>query len=277
MSDDQLAADSLAFLKLGGSLITEKSRPQTLRPAVLQRLCREIAGGLSASPGLRLVLGHGSGSFGHTVASQYGTRQGVQTQDQWSGFAEVWRQAATLNHQVMQALHREGIPALAFPASASAVVRDVEVQAWELGPLLAGLNRGLLPVVYGDVAFDHLRGGTILSTEDIFVYLAGVLRPRRILLAGMEAGVWSDYPDRRKLIAEVTPQNVEQVLAGMPGAAGPDVTGGMAGKIRQMVDLACRFPEIEIRIFSGENAGTLQRVLAGGQAGTRVGAGTLPG
>ena len=58
----------LIFLKLGGSLLTDKTRPQALRPDVLGRLAGEIAAALAARPALWLLIGHGSGSFGHVAA-----------------------------------------------------------------------------------------------------------------------------------------------------------------------------------------------------------------
>ncbi|MFN2297565.1 MAG: uridylate kinase, partial [Anaerolineales bacterium] len=73
------------FLKLGGSLITEKGRARTARPDVLRRLADEIAQARNASPDLQIVLGHGSGSFGHTVAQQFGTAGGVRTAEEWRG------------------------------------------------------------------------------------------------------------------------------------------------------------------------------------------------
>ena len=72
-------------------------------------------------------------------------------------------------------------------------------------PIRAALSNGLLPVIHGDVAFDEIRGGTILSTEDLFAHLAHQLHPQRILLAGLEAGVWADFPAHKHLLAEITP------------------------------------------------------------------------
>jgi isopentenyl phosphate kinase len=43
-------------------------------------------------------------------------------------------------------------------------------------------------------------GGTILSTEDLFTYLAGLLHPEQILLAGNEPGVWADFPKNSRLL-----------------------------------------------------------------------------
>ena len=266
----QIDSLSYTFLKLGGSLITEKSRPRTPRLEALARLSQEIAAARSARPDLRLVVGHGSGSFGHIPARRYGTRQGVQTPEGWLGFAEVWKEAAALDHLVLDALQTAGLPAISFPASASLLARDGQVVRWELGPLTSALQAGLLPVIYGDVVFDQALGGTIFSTEDLFAALASHLPPTRLLLAGIEAGVWADFPRRTRLIAEITPANLPEVSAALKGSAAPDVTGGMSSKVTQMLDLAVRLPRLEIVIFSADRPGLLQHVLAGGAAGTVI-------
>ena len=49
----------MIFLKLGGSLITDKTGVEAARPAVLARLAAEIAAARAAQPGLPLLIGHG--------------------------------------------------------------------------------------------------------------------------------------------------------------------------------------------------------------------------
>ncbi len=120
----------LVFLKLGGSLITDKTQPYTARLDELADLAAQIKHALQTRPNLLLVLGHGSGSFGHTAAKKYGTRDGdpaplapsghsphllrkwgePEEGNYWNGFAEVWYQATTLNRYVIQALHEAGLP-----------------------------------------------------------------------------------------------------------------------------------------------------------------------
>jgi isopentenyl phosphate kinase len=51
-------------------------------------------------------------------------------------------------------------------------------------------------------------GGTILSTEDLFVYLAESLKPKSILIAGLEEGVFSDYPACHSVIPKLSPGNI---------------------------------------------------------------------
>lgn len=260
----------LQLLKLGGSLITEKNQTRTPRPDVLARLAGEIASVWSPRTGMRLILGHGAGSFGHVSAKQYGTRQGVNTPQGWRGFAEVWWDASALNRIVMESLTNAGLPAIALPPSASVIARDGQVERWDLGPLQAALQAGLLPVVFGDVIFDTVRGGTILSTEDLFAHLARQLRPGRLLLAGIESGVWADYPQNQQLVKTITPESLAQVAPALGGSAATDVTGGMASKVQEMLALVGEIPGLEVLIFSGERPGLVREALCGANVGTVI-------
>lgn len=260
----------LVFLKLGGSLITDKSRAHTARAEVIRRLAQEIAVARRANPALRLLLGHGSGSYGHVAAHRHGTRQGVHTPEAWRGFVEVWREAAALNHRVVAALHAEGLPAVALPASAAVTAVEGRVAQWNVDPIQSALAVGLLPVIYGDVVFDEALGGTILSTEDLFAHLVIELPPQRLLLAGLEPGVWADYPACSRLETVITPQTYADIEPVLGGSAAMDVTGGMASKVAQALDWVQLVGGLEVMIFSGEVPGAVERALAGERLGTCV-------
>jgi isopentenyl phosphate kinase len=286
----------ITLIKLGGSLITDKTLPYTPRLDVLKRLSAEIADARQADPELTLVLGHGSGSFGHTAAKQHGTREGLPLPVQrtpspifplgntgqvkengggeggayWQGFTEVWWQASALNRYVMQSLTEAGIPSLALAPVSAVIARDGRVARWDLEPLKRALAAGLIPVVYGDVIFDEVRSGTILSTEDLFEHLAIELQPERILLAGLEEAVWDDFPAKMRRIERITPALFETLRAKLGGSHGADVTGGMESKVRQMLSLAKRVPGLQAHIFSGEIPGNLVRALGGETLGTRI-------
>jgi isopentenyl phosphate kinase len=282
----------LLMLKLGGSLITDKDRPYTPRHDVLDDLidqigrCLEGAGqsrAVSASEAgenpWQLILGHGSGSFGHTAALQHRTHDGVQAEaasparqagSYWKGFAEVHFRAAQLNGFVMEALHHRGVPAVAFPPSASVVAEGGQIQRWDLTGIHSALAAGLVPVVYGDVVFDKARGGSILSTEDLFLHLALQLQPSRILLAGREAGVWADFPKRSHLLAEITPKMRSSDLNNLGGSLSSDVTGGMASKVHRMLDLVRDVPGLTVHVFSGVEPRALERSILGERMGTTL-------
>lgn len=259
---------NLQFLKLGGSLITDKHSPSTVRLDVINRCAAEIGAFRNADPDARLLIGHGSGSFGHFPAKKHNTRAGVKTEEQWQGFVEVWQQANALDHIVVDALRNAGVPALTFPPSAMVGASDGSIKSWDLAPVHAALDHGLVPVIFGDVAFDDVRGGTILSTEDLFVYLARKLGPKRILLAGDEDGVFANYTGDRKLITEIRPGTYPQLAAGIQGALAPDVTGGMRGKVEAMLALLANQSDCEVSIFSGLVEENIKNALGGRAHGT---------
>jgi isopentenyl phosphate kinase len=248
----------LIFLKLGGSLLTDKTEKEALRAQTLARLAAEIAAARAAKPDLSLVLGHGSGSFGHVAAAKYGTRHGVRSPAEWFGFAEVSDAAARLNRHVVGELLAAGVPAVGLPPSASAEVADGQIVKFASGPVEAALAVGLLPIVFGDVAFDTVRGGTIISTEEILAFLADTLRPTWFLLAGETAGV---LDSAGHVIPRITPDKLAHIQTALGGSRGTDVTGGMAAKVSAMMALVETRPDLAVRIFSGLDPGLLGRLL----------------
>ncbi len=246
------------FLKLGGSLITDKTGVEAVRFDVLQRVAQEIKEAKVQNPDLRLVLGHGSGSFGHVVGAKYGTRHGVSDAEAWRGFTEVSASALRLNRIVTEALLETGLSAISLQPCASVTCIDGKIDRIAAAPVLAALNAGLVPVIHGDVAFDTVRGGVIVSTEEVMMALAGEIRPSWLLLAGETDGV---YDLQQVVISDISVTNIHQVESALGGSRGTDVTGGMATKVHSMLALVAAHPTMQIRIFSGLIANELKTIL----------------
>ena len=260
----------LIFLKLGGSLITNKDIPFSARKKTLRRLGGEIYEALDINPELELLIGHGSGSFGHSTAAQFGTRTGIRSTEDWVGFQKVWWSAHQLNNIVINEFVDLGLPIVSLPASASLVSRNKKVDQWNIQPLILILKNHLLPMIFGDVIIDKELGATIFSTEELFSYLVNELHPTRILLAGKERGVFLDYPRNQDLISLITPNTYPSISKKINASASTDVTGGMASKVRGMLDLITLDENLSIDIFSGEEEGNLLKILSGEKIGTRL-------
>jgi isopentenyl phosphate kinase len=258
------AASNFVYIKLGGSLITDKRQAETPRLDVIERLAAEIAAARAADPSMQLIIGHGSGSFGHVVGSRYGTRGGVYTSEGWYGFAATADAAARLNRIVTAALLAAGIPAWSIPPGVALRCHDGVIVDGPAETVRMALARGLVPLVHGDVALDGVRGGTIASTEEIFEWLADRLPPRRMVLAGEVDGVYTGDPLRdasARRIPVITPQSFVGAGASIGDSFGTDVTGGMAAKVGQALRLAQRHRQLRILICSGLIPGAVQRAL----------------
>ena len=258
----------LKFLKLGGSLITDKDQPDTPRLDVINRLADEIAQAMAAIPELRLVIGHGSGSFGHSAAKRHHTIDGVHDPEGWLGFADVWHHAHALNLIIIEALSKVGIPVISFPPSACAISTNGMVTCWDVNPIRHALDHRLVPVVQGDFIFDMELGGTIVSTEPVFSCLASILHPGWIGLAGLLEGVYADYPTNQRLVPRLRQSQSFDLSQFISGSSSVDVTGGMLEKVASMLSLTRTLHDLRISIFSGEVPGNVTSALIGQPVGT---------
>lgn len=250
----------ITFIKLGGSLVTDKLVERSFRRDVMTRIAGEIASALSERPDLCLLIGHGSGSFGHFAASRHKTAQGVQTAEEWRAFAQVATVAAELSGLIADVLHSSGVPVWRISPSASAISHDGEITSLSLSSIYAAINHNLVPLVHGDVSIDEVRGGTIISTEKVFFYLAHHLPVHEILLLGEVEGV---YDTEKVVIPQITPVNYNKIESMLGGSGGIDVTGGMETKVRDMLDLTKDLPQLRIRIMDGRQPDLLRKTLLG--------------
>jgi isopentenyl phosphate kinase len=260
-----MAKREIVFLKLGGSLITDKTKPFTTRPTVIHRLCKEIAEARKTKK-FDLLIGNGGGSFPHGPAHRFQTHRGYLGPESVRGFAEVQDAAARLNRIVVNALLAAEVNACSIHPSAGAIARESKIVKWDLKPLRKIMNLGLVPCVYGDVAIDEKQGMTILSTEEIFAFLAEELKPTRIIVAGEVDGVLAGDPNQgnAKLIHEISKKNFSEVSKWLGASrAAADVTGGMLGKVNKLREIAALSKNSEIVVVNGLAANRVRNALEG--------------
>jgi isopentenyl phosphate kinase len=254
------------FVKLGGSVITDKSGREAPDLPVIQRLAAELRAACLADPRLRLVVGHGSGSFGHHYAARYGIHKGLAAEADWFGFARTAAAALRLNRIVVDALIEAELPALSLQPSASLVTSGGALASWHTAPIGQALARGLMPIIHGDVAFDAQQGSAIVSTEALLAHLAlsSELRPARVILVGEDAVYTADprSDPHAERIALITGANLAAVLSGAGESHGIDVTGGMRSKLELMWRLVQAIPGLEVQLI-GPQPGRLQAALSG--------------
>ncbi len=241
----------IIFIKWGGSLITDKSKPFTPNLEVIDSLSQQLKKITTERPELNIILGHGSGSFGHSVGNIFNTRNGVRTKEEWHGFSKVWFAARDLNSYVIQSLQQHNLPSITFPPSTFMNSSDGKENSIFLSTITSALNANLIPVIHGDVIFDDKLGGTILSTEDIFFMLTKYFQPNKILLAGIEPYIWEDFPKNTKPIKLIKTNTFDKLQTKLKGSSNIDVTGGMSEKVRIMTEVIKKFPKTKISIFSG--------------------------
>lgn len=246
------------LIKLGGSLITDKSRARAFRQVRTRQIVKQIQRIRTLQPDARLVIGHGSGSFGHFEASRHQTIKGVKSPEDLLGFAKVGEAAVALSQLVLNEFLACGLPVLRIQPSTLIVAQNGQIASMDVSLIERSLNVGLLPLLHGDVALDLRIGGTIISTETIFAHLAEMMPVSTIILLGEVDGVL-DEDD--KVVPEITPASFHRLRSALGESDGVDVTGGMLRKVEDMVNLVSNHPHLKVVIANGNLATVIEDLL----------------
>jgi isopentenyl phosphate kinase len=254
----------MILVKLGGSVITDKSRLRTFRRENASRLAGEIA-----RAGKQVILVHGAGSYGHVLADRYQLQLGFQEDRQLAVLGEVMQDVRELNFKVMRELTSKGISAASIPPSTIAELEDGELVHLALPIFEKYLNLSMTPVTFGDIALDRSRRFGICSGDQLMEKLTEHFNPESVIFCTDVDGVFSSDPNRdpkARLIEEVD----RSVLDILPKRSKYiDVTGSIHGKIERMFNMSsnCR----NCIVLNGNVKGRLELALKGKKVkGSRI-------
>ncbi len=251
----------IQFIKLGGSVITDKEKPYTKRGEVIKRLIIEIGRSLRKENS-GLFIGNGGGSYAHTAALKYQDVEGKDEKDTRMGFAEIADSAARLNRIIVSSFIQEGFPAIGVPPSSVTTADNKKLKKIFLSSILEMLNQGLVPVVYGDVVVDRLLRYSIISTEKILSFIISQIPKDQYMIEKMiyVTNVDGVLDTKGRVIEEITTAQFSSIKQYMFNTQ-KDVTGGMIHKVSQAIEIAKK--GVPVFIINGLTQGLLQSALEG--------------
>jgi isopentenyl phosphate kinase len=255
----------LVLIKLGGSVITNKSKLTTAKAAPMKQFAKEFAKVREEYPDTDFIVGNGAGSFAHVRAHEYGLRQGATTPKQLYGMSLVHSDVMRLNVLFADALTAQNIPAFSLSPATMITCSNGHVGTTYFTPLKMLLERRFVPLVYGDTFCDDVLGSHILSTERILHACLGALRPEYqkitvlylLDVAGVLDAKGAVIPALHATDDIFLRANLEH-----------DVTGGIVGKV-QSARKAAQIADA-VYLADGNAPGMLQQAIAGSNPGTHI-------
>ena len=128
------------------------------------------------------------------------------------------------------------------------------------------IEKGFIPVLHGDVVMDLELGACVLSGDQIVPYLAKKLGINRLGLGSVENGVLDKDGET---VPEITPEKFETFKHYIKGSESTDVTGGMLGKVQELLELS-KTSCITSHIFNAGKKDNICRFLNGESMGTTI-------
>lgn len=252
----------MIILKIGGSILTNKDSKESEVDAVsLKRIASEIKASMDNSP-KQLVIVHGAGSFGHPPAKKHRIGEEFDKSlypQKRLGFCEIQNEVKKLNMFICEALIEEGLPVIALPASSFITATDKRITGGNLDLFKNYLKKGFVPVIYGDVVLDSNLEFCVISGDQLIQFLAKNLNPSRVILGTDVDGVYNKNPKTHDDAIFFDKFTSLEDLDTLEGTTNVDVTGGMVGKIKELLYLADL--GIESKIINAEVEDNIFKVL----------------
>jgi isopentenyl phosphate kinase len=246
----------MLLIKLGGSVITDKSSHMTPRRDNIDRLAREVA----SCPEEKVII-HGAGSFGHIKAKEHSLHKGYSGEGQRRGICEVQSEVRALDRLVEDALRDAGVQVVPIPAGAAATFDNGAMAEFPSSLFRLYLDVGITPMSFGDVVVDRSRGISICSGDDIMLRLARDLGATRAVFVTVVDGIFPGFPPKA---GEAPLAEVRRGSRVDFNSRDPDVTGSMRRKLDLMLDMATG--GCEVTVLNGAVPGRLADALAGKDA-----------
>ncbi len=241
----------MILIKLGGSVITDKSKGYTFKPNVVKRLIEEIKDGTNDK---RFIIVHGGGSFGHPGANRY--RLNTKKPEQLArGTAEVQYQMRVLNHLILDTMIDAGLWGVSLPGGLISIFNDGKMEEIKTDVLDELVNIGTIPVTFGDVAIDRARGATICSGDDLMLGFAH--RAEKAIFVTDVDGIYKKGKLCKVFTSDMLPLTSDDIFSSQDRI---DVTGGMNEKAKKMLKMANLCPSF---IVNGMTEGRLKKLLQG--------------
>jgi isopentenyl phosphate kinase len=243
--------EQLILLKLGGSLLTEKSRPFSIRKAVVKSAVQQVI-----DANVKLIVIHGGGSFGHPLAKQYSLTKGVDSSipNQIFGLTKTHKSMIDFNNFLIDLFLDEKYPVLSIQSSSIFIKNLNKIMTNSLDVIESALDLSILPVLYGDIILDINGSFSIISGDQIILELCKNLKKYNIskVIFTMETdGLYiKDEVDsnNRILVENCKSDELDSLnLANMGQKI--DVTGGIMGKLNSIKKI-CEL-NIPVQLING--------------------------
>lgn len=246
----------MILIKLGGSVITDKSQYKKFNKEQTARLCREIA-----ESGRSVMIVHGAGSYGHVLAKRYAIQNGLVDFAQVSPAAMVHHDAMELGLLVTSELMAVGIPAASLSPGSCFVMDERRLVVNDDEVIRRMSHVGIMPVTHGDVVMDRQKGFAIVSGDELMEVMARIFKPERIVFVSDIDGLYDSNP-KENPEARMIPEVTQEILDGVSSDEDvDDVTGGVRNKMEAMLRMCS--PDRDCVLVNGTVPGRLLSLLRG--------------
>jgi isopentenyl phosphate kinase len=257
----------ITILKLGGSILTNKSQPYHCELERIKQIAKEIKYCFDSQLVEELILVHGVGSFGHPPVIEHKLYLGFKNKEQLLPLSATQQKVNEFRAILSNELRNVGIPVNLMHPSSLSVTEKGEFIEFFTEAIEGYLSLGMVPLIGGDMIFDRKMGFAVGSGDQIAVNLAKKLKASQLFFATDVEGIYDNDPRIKpdsKLITCIKSHDIVPFLEQMNTGLKSDASGLMKGKLKSISTLSKEIANgLDVAIFSMKNYGSLIQLLEG--------------
>lgn len=228
----------IILLKFGGSLITDKKSNE---PKINSENIQSI-GKILTTKEHNIIIVHGAGSFGHPIAKKFGIgNRKDNSLEQKDAIKETRQQVRSLNKIFCNSLNENNLKTeTIIPSETMETKGPKKILNFPFSLFDNVLNQGKIPITFGDVTNDKLKGVDILSGDTLMLELANHYKPLYSIFVMDYPGVFDGDPTNpeSKIYPLINFEIAKQLREQSHSSKSIDVTGGLSGKIECALEMS---------------------------------------
>ncbi|MHA1753867.1 MAG: isopentenyl phosphate kinase [Candidatus Helarchaeota archaeon] len=244
-----MSNNNIKIIKLGGSLLTDKDKPFSLRRKVVKKCIYQII-----QSNEKIILIHGGGSFGHPLAKKFKIVDGFnpEIKDQCLGLAKTHQAMVEFNSFIVKEFINNGVPAISIDPSSIFLKNGNITSSKLIYKIELLLKLEIVPILYGDIIFDTKKSFSIISGDEIIVEICDNIKNykiEKVIFAMDQDGIYIESDENSPTLLTSVNSSELQGLKLAKFVDKIDVTGGIEekiNKIKQIIGL-----KIPVQLING--------------------------
>ncbi|ABE54452.1 aspartate/glutamate/uridylate kinase [Shewanella denitrificans OS217] len=232
--------DACLIIKFGGSIITDRESPYTLKRDMCNALIQKVIA-LKQQSATPILLVLGGGAYGHPPVHEYGlaSARGNGTVSNLQ-FSRLTTGLYKLMVDFMQISYENSLEMHPFQSSSLFMCQDGKVKSVFSEAIEKSLQFNDIPLLTGGSAYDTTLGQLVFGSDRIPELLTKMFKVSKCIFVSDVDGVYEHTGG--KMFDEITPELYPSLSDAIFATGRLDVTGSMKGK----VDAAMRLAEMEV-------------------------------
>ena len=257
------------IIKFGGSILTDKNTPNSMRNEVINSLISQISDNYQTSNQPKIILIHGAGSFGHPIANSFSIQKGLNQNipNQILGLTKTHQSVKKLNTNIVEGFLSREIPVLSLTTSSVFFQENSVLKFTGFNQIGSLLELEIIPILFGDILLHDSKNFSIISGDRVIYEICksfsssvnAEYKINKIIFCFDKDGIIISNAEKDSKVIQnikskdldlLSLKNFEDVI---------DVTGNIRGKLEEIKKI-CELG-IPVQLINGQKPNLLTKAM----------------